>query len=257
MTDVIIASSPQDARVLEEVQNHHAELLGALTQRVESLAAALSSGGQAAAERDDLAQWAAGQLVPHVRAEHEAVFALGATDAALVGLLDSVRRDAEALAGLVADLRGAEGVSAAVAAGGIRSLFAAHVTTVDDQLLPDLAAAADLSVAEAFAARPEILTGAAGQAAEAPVDSGHDCTCGEHDDASYPELDARVIAHAIRHATIFGALDAVKSGAGMILIAPHDPLPLLRQIESRAPGAFEISYLQRGPEDWRLLFLRR
>ena len=62
--------------------------------------------------------------------------------------------------------------------------------------------------------------------------------------------------HAIRHATIFGALDAVGPGAGLVLVAPHAPLPLLAQVEQRNPGVFEVSYLERGPEAWRLVFER-
>lgn len=88
---------------------------------------------------------------------------------------------------------------------------------------------------------------------------GAPCGCGGHEDAgaSRPVLDARAVPHAIRHATVFGALDAVPQGRGLELIAPHDPLPLLAQIERRNPGAFEISYLERGPESWRLAIDRR
>ncbi|WP_460871759.1 DUF2249 domain-containing protein [Nocardioides pakistanensis] len=93
--------------------------------------------------------------------------------------------------------------------------------------------------------------------AGAHAEEGHHCNCGEKDAEGYPELDARAVPHAIRHATIFGALDAVRPGGGMILVAPHDPLPLLAQIEQRAPGAFEVSYVERGPEAWRLAFVRR
>jgi len=42
----------------------------------------------------------------------------------------------------------------------------------------------------------------------------------------------------------------------MVLVAPHDPLPLLAQIEQRSPGAFEVRYVERGPEAWRLAFVR-
>ena len=72
-----------------------------------------------------------------------------------------------------------------------------------------------------------------------------------------PELDARTIPHAIRHATIFGALDAVAPGRSMVLVAPHDPLPLLAQVETRYAGAFTAEYLERGPEAWRLSLARR
>ncbi len=82
-------------------------------------------------------------------------------------------------------------------------------------------------------------------------------SCGCHDDHGAPELDARAIPHSIRHATIFGALSAIRPGGALILIAPHDPLPLLAQIEQREPGAIEVSYLERGPEAWRLRLARR
>ncbi|MGV8967823.1 MAG: DUF2249 domain-containing protein [Cellulomonas sp.] len=86
---------------------------------------------------------------------------------------------------------------------------------------------------------------------------GGNCTCGEVDGPQYPELDARTVPHAIRHATIFGALDSIAPGAGLVLVAPHDPLPLLAQIEQRWPDEFAVSYLERGPEAWRLSFTRR
>jgi uncharacterized protein (DUF2249 family) len=41
----------------------------------------------------------------------------------------------------------------------------------------------------------------------------------------------------------------------MVLVAPHDPLPLLAQIESRSPGLFSVDYLERGPEAWRICFV--
>lgn len=83
----------------------------------------------------------------------------------------------------------------------------------------------------------------------------HTCSCG-HDDA-VPALDVRAVPHAIRHATVFGALSAITPGAAMELIAPHNPLPLLAQVEQREPGAFEVAYLEEGPEAWRLRLTRR
>ena len=34
-------------------------------------------------------------------------------------------------------------------------------------------------------------------------------------------------------------------------------LPLLAQVEERFSGAFQVSYLERGPEAWKLVFVRR
>lgn len=82
-----------------------------------------------------------------------------------------------------------------------------------------------------------------------------ECTCGEVNEP-LPELDVRTVPHAIRHATVFGALDSLGPGSGLVLIASHDPLPLLAQIRQRTPDRFDVSYLQRGPQDWHLQFTR-
>ncbi len=42
----------------------------------------------------------------------------------------------------------------------------------------------------------------------------------------------------------------------MVLVAPHDPLPLLAQAEERFPNTSTVEYLERGPQAWRLLFTR-
>ena len=82
------------------------------------------------------------------------------------------------------------------------------------------------------------------------------CGCGGVDEA-LPELDARTIPHAIRHASIKGALGSLQPGAGLVLVAPHDPVPLLHQIEAEHPGVFSVDYVERGPEAWKLAFVRR
>lgn len=85
--------------------------------------------------------------------------------------------------------------------------------------------------------------------------SGGGCACGSHDDEAL-ELDTRVIPHAIRHATIFGALDALAVGISLDLLANHMPAPLLNQLEQRSPGAFETELIESGPELWRLRLTR-
>lgn len=91
---------------------------------------------------------------------------------------------------------------------------------------------------------------------ELPVTSARgNCTCGESHSGD-PVLDARTIPHAIRHAAIFGALDSLRAGAAMELIAPHEPLPLLAQIDKRYGGGLDVSYLEEGPEQWRLRLVR-
>ena len=61
---------------------------------------------------------------------------------------------------------------------------------------------------------------------ETAAPTGHSCGCHEHD-ADTPVLDVRTIPHAIRHAAIFGAFEAIAPGGAIVLIAPHAPVPML------------------------------
>ena len=81
------------------------------------------------------------------------------------------------------------------------------------------------------------------------------CGCGHAHETDWPRLDARQVPHAIRHGAILGALGQVQPGAAMVLIAPHDPLPLLRQMGEMFDDV-TVSYLVRGPEAWELLLSR-
>jgi uncharacterized protein (DUF2249 family) len=81
------------------------------------------------------------------------------------------------------------------------------------------------------------------------------CGCGCVDEGE-PVLDVRQIPHAIRHATVFGALGAVAPGASLVLLAPHDPKPLLAQIADREHGTIGVTYLQQGPDAWSLRLTR-
>lgn len=92
---------------------------------------------------------------------------------------------------------------------------------------------------------------------KAPENAGsHSCRCGEESSTSFPELDATLIPHKIRHPAIFGALESLKSGEGMVLVAPHNPIPLLAQIEKKHPGNFSVNFLDEGPEKWHIELIR-
>lgn len=75
------------------------------------------------------------------------------------------------------------------------------------------------------------------------------CSCGHHE-AEDLVLDVRAIPHAIRHASVLGAFDAIGVGGSLVLVAPHNPLPLLGQLADRASIAVE--YLMEEPGEWRL-----
>ncbi|MBI1352001.1 MAG: DUF2249 domain-containing protein [Actinomycetales bacterium] len=88
-----------------------------------------------------------------------------------------------------------------------------------------------------------------------PIVSGG-CSCGDAGAHADPVLDARTIPHEIRHAAIFGALDSLAPGAALVLVAPHNPLPLLAQARARYADGITIEYLQEGPDAWHLRLSR-
>lgn len=263
-TNVVIASTAADSAAAVAIEQHHAEMLGTLTQHVDALVGA-ADGSDAArvwTARDELVRWCEHELVPHALGEEQALYPPALEMEAGRLLVTAMIAEHAVIRGLVAEIAAArEPVRAAGAATALRVLFDSHMTKENEYLVPLLAAASTVSLGDLLDAMHEAVSTDHGdgqhvhESAPPPAHGHGGCNCGEVDEAM-PELDARLVPHAIRHATIFGALDAVAPGRGMVLVAPHDPLPLLAQIEERAPGVYEVSYLERGPEAWRLQFVR-
>lgn len=63
--------------------------------------------------------------------------------------------------------------------------------------------------------------------------------------ATYP-FDARAIAKRFRHAAIFGALEALAPGEAMRFVNDHDPIPLLRQMETHFGDTVLVEYQARN-----------
>jgi uncharacterized protein (DUF2249 family)/iron-sulfur cluster repair protein YtfE (RIC family) len=266
---VVVATSARDAAAAEAVVQHHALMAGRLSALAEALLVAHDNEAAATA-RDELVHWAATELLPHARAEERALYPLAAEDPTGRLLVEAMTGEHEVIGALVEQLRAADTPTRAAGLGtALRVMFESHLAKENDLVLPLVAQRPGASLADALHGMHEQLDphdsgdghGASAHAATGAVTGavtgqGHDCGCGEVDGPELPVLDARSVPHAIRHATIFGALDALRPGGGLVLVAPHDPLPLLRQVEQRSPGAFAVDYLERGPEAWRLRFLR-
>lgn len=257
MSTVVVASSEQDAQAVEAVMQHHAELAGALGRHIERLLNTAISGDQHAAEKakQALLQWCENELIPHALAEETSMYPKAHEDPSARLLVDAMISEHRGILALVKEVQMASTpVLVAAKANALGALFDSHLVKENEQILPLLAASKDVSLAQILGGMHELLGIGTDKADEG---CGGECTCGHEDSSVLPELDARAVPHAIRHATIFGALDSVGIGEGMVLVAPHDPLPLLNQLEGRSPGRFSIDYLERGPEVWRLQFLRK
>lgn len=258
MSGLALASTAADAEAVERIEQEGAELGGALDARVSGLLGAARNGGDVDGRRADLVEWCETRLLTRLKSEEAALYPAGTSIPEVRLLVEAMRTEHDVIARVVGDLRTAAlPVSAAATASALRAVVEAHLAKVTGQLVPALAGASEVALADLLAGMTEIL---GVEPTRAAAEAGHGdgtCGCGEADGSGFPELDARAVPHAIRHATVFGALDAVRPGKGLVLIAPHDPLPLLSQLERREPGVFEVSYLQRGPEAWRLQIRRR
>ncbi|OFE17049.1 cation-binding protein [Humibacillus sp. DSM 29435] len=269
MNELVIASDEADARAAAAVEQHHAQLSGALALKAGGVIAAAvretddaPSGGWVDTAATDLVQWCRTELIPHAVAEETTLYAAARERVEGRLLVESMLREHAVLMALVDEIEGATStVAKAAGARTLQVLFDTHLDKENTLVLPLLVGAPDVSVAKLLEGMHELIGGGDGHAqaasAEATAPVAHDCTCGEEAAAGYPELDARAVPHAIRHATVFGALDGVRANGGLVLVAPHDPKPLLAQLERRNPGEFTVEYLERGPEAWRLAIVRQ
>src|SRR5665811_1768406 len=249
-----ISTNEADAAAAEAVVDHHAQLLGALALLADGVVDAAAAGDSAVAleRRDRLHEWCQHELVPHAQAEEEGLYPAAHDRSEGRLLIDGMLAEHAALAKLVDALDSDDPTRLAATAHTLHIVFGLHIDKENDLVLPLLASAPDVSLEALLGGMHELLGHDDNTTTSSHDDEGHVCGCHEPDDQSYPELDARLVPHATRHATIFGALDAALPGGGIILIAPHDPLPLLAQLEQRSPNTFSVSYLERGPEMCRL-----
>ena len=286
--NVVLASTAEDAAAVEAVREHHAELAGRLAAHAEHLLRMVAAADSAAfgQARAAAADFCTEQLLPHAAAEEDALYPAAAALPQTKLLVEAMIAEHRVLEGLVRDLGEAtEPPRVAAAAHALRVLFDSHLAKENDLILPAAAADPAVSLTGILAGMHELLgehgghqlgdheeghTGCGCGQAEAHA-AGHaaghaGCGCGEAEgpadcgcnevDVDMPELDVRTVPHAIRHATVIGAFDAIPAGGSLLLIAPHDPLPLLRQLSRRTGGAMAVSYEQRGPEAWHLRLTR-
>lgn len=65
-------------------------------------------------------------------------------------------------------------------------------------------------------------------------------------------LDVRELIPAQRHVKIFETFGNLQPGEAFVLVNDHDPKPLYYQFQAEHAGKFEWTYLEQGPEVWRV-----
>jgi hypothetical protein len=183
------------------------------------LAAARRPDQRAFAEaRRAAVSFCTGELLPHAQAEEKALYPAAAQIEQARLLVSGMLAEHWMIAALVEELSAAtEPVQAAAAGYALHTLFETHLAKENELLLPVVAADPAVSLATLLDGMHDLL----GHRLEPAADGHGTCGCGESD-AGVPELDVRSVPHAIRHATVFGAFDAVPPGGSPLLVAPHD-----------------------------------
>jgi len=65
-------------------------------------------------------------------------------------------------------------------------------------------------------------------------------------------LDVRKIRLIERHDRIIETFDGLAAGETLIIINDHDPKPLWYQFSVERQNRFDWTYLEKGPEAWRV-----
>lgn len=70
------------------------------------------------------------------------------------------------------------------------------------------------------------------------------------------ELDVRTLPPPKKHATIHELLEGLAPGEALRIVNDHDPRPLRYELEHDYPGSFEWTYVESGPQTWRVDILK-
>ena len=261
MNTITLASNSADSAAFDAIVSHHFELSGALALKTGHFLDAVTSLDNTLADtaKAEITAWSRNVLLPALSKEWEVFDPALHRTMETAALEADVSQDRTRLANAVERFDAAHERLAAVAvAVELRVILASLLKVQAETALPAIAMSVQDSLATLWAGIAPVVRDTAERLSTpaATAETGHFCECGVLDEDAYPELDVRTVPHVIRHATVFGALDSIDSGAGIVLIAPHDPLPLLGQLEDRAPGRFTVRYLSHGPDEWRIQLLR-
>ena len=69
-------------------------------------------------------------------------------------------------------------------------------------------------------------------------------------------VDVRSIEPRDRHPLVFDTFDNLPAGQAMILVNDHDPKPLYYQFLHERTDQYDWTYLQEGPDEWRVRIVR-
>lgn len=246
------------AHAAAAIADHSRALLTRLGRLADAVLAAVDDGDDGATEALALFGWYRSDLLPQLKAMEATVYARGRERESTALLVQALLDGQERLRGRCEDLDSVEGPGqAAGAAAAVNALYAAQIAQESDRLLPELVRLG-VDFDQVTADRPELI---GGERRRVEV-KAHLVTDA---DGSAPtiepvtgteELDVRPMSHEARHGVILGKMQALTATGKLIIVNDHDPLPLKYQAEAMWPDQFAWTYLDEGPEEWRVAIAR-
>lgn len=225
--------------VCDAIVRVHDKMVAELDELVENLVAVVDLRQPYRDELQAVKAYVIDDVYPHAAAEEASLYPAAAEDPALRALVEVMTAEHQALRDALHELSSARSAATAVAkAGALAALFALHARKENTAILPALAARPGLDL--------EALHDAMHQAMEAAESDSQDV-----------ELDVRELPHGRRHQMIFGLLGRLNEGQALVITNDHDPQPLRYQLDALHPGQFSWTYLQSGPEAWRVAIRRQ
>ena len=263
MNDVTIASSEADAQAAEAVERHHAQMAGALAVKAESLSAAARAGRPADA---DEVRARPGGLVPH----RAGAARPGRGDARCTGPPRAMPEGRLLVEAMLAEHQRIIGLRRRTSRrpptrsrrprwpGRCATVFESHLAKENDQVLPLLVCLAGVSVADLLGGMHELLGGHDGH--EARDRGPARLRAARATPAAAPRRRRRATPSSTpapsRTPSGTPRSSAPSTPSGPATAWSWSPRTTRcrcsRQLEQRAPGAFAVDYLERGPEAWRL-----
>lgn len=232
------------ATAREALRHHHEELAGKMAGYADAL-----TGSVPAADPEPFVRFLREELLPHAAGEDRYLYpavepllkAHGMATATMRMDHRAIERYVGALEETASRLRNAEGAARLEAVRDLtrltwqlQALFEVHLQKEEQVYLPVLAQYAPEAEQQRIIAQMHETPG------ERPAADAQ------------PDLDVRTLAPARRHAVIFATFETLGSGQAFVLVNDHDPKPLYYQFQAEQPGKFTWTYLEQGPEVWRV-----
>lgn len=257
LDDTLLArASTDETAALDAIRRHGDLLASRLAELADAVSRAVADGEDGTTESLTLFSWYRGDLLPQFKAAEATVYARGRERETTALLVQALAADHGRLREIFESLDSVDGPGeAAATAGAAKVLYTAHLAKQSELLLPALANAG-VSIAGLVADRPELAGGARKQAEiKAPVASGGGAPTIAPISGT-EELDVRALPHQARHGVILGKMQALTATGALVLTNDHDPLPLKYQADAMWPDQFEWTYLDEGPDEWRVSIAR-